>query len=280
MRDWNSVRLPKPFTLAVACAVLVLTAVGCGRSAPWPPTPGSAPQSPTDASDNGYREPPQVRRAVRGPGGSVVLLSGQALPGAIVRLASPSGQHQEVQADASGVWSLTAPPGGPALYGVSQEADGRRDQAQGYLAILPTGEPAAAVLRSGDGAVVLAPSNGKLMIMAVDFDGTGAAVVSGRAGANEPLKVLVDGTAAVDGAAGADGRFFLSLPKPLAPGLRVLQVRGPSGGGEVSVDIGPTPPFAVVLRASRREAGWRLDWTTPTGGVQTTELFALQEPAH
>jgi hypothetical protein len=242
--------------------------------------PGTATQSPADAGDSGYHEPPQARRAVRGPDGAAVLVSGQALPGATVRLASPSGEHEEVQADASGAWSLTAPSRGPAIYGLSQDAGGRRDQAQGYLAVLPSGSPAAVELRSGAGAVSLAQPAANPAIAAIDYDGTGAAVVSGWAAPDQSLKVLVDGTVADEGASGADGRFFLGLPKPLPTGVRSIQVVSPTGSAQVSIDILPSPALAGVWRASRRGAGWRLDWTTPSGGVQTTELFAPQEPAH
>ncbi len=175
---------------------------------------------------------------------------------------------------------LTAPPGGPAIYGLSQEADGRRDQAQGYLAILPREAPAAAVLRSGAGAVSLAQPAGRPAIAAIDYDGAGAAVVSGSAGANQPLRVMVDGTTAEEGASGADGRFFLSLPKPLPAGARSIQVLSPTGAAQVVVDVSPSPAFAGVLRVTRRGTSWRLDWTTPSGGVQSTVLFALREPAH
>jgi hypothetical protein len=268
--------LTKAFAFAAVLAALILAAAACGRSAPWS-TKAGGPTASADASNSGYREPPQVRRAARDPDGAVVF-SGVALPGASVRLASPDGRQAGAVADSAGAWSLAAPPGGPAIYGLSQEAGGRRDQAQGYLAVLPYGEPAGAELRSGAGAVSLAPATGKPTIAAIDFDGTGAAVVSGWALANQPLRVLVDGVSVDEGAAGRDGRFFLSLPKPLASGLRKLQIAGPDGGTEVSIDIGPAPAFAGVMRASRHGSSWRLDWITPSGGVQSTVLFSLQEP--
>jgi hypothetical protein len=221
-----------------------------------------------------------VRGVAREPGRATVVLSGQALPGAQVRLASPAGQHVEAQADSAGAWTLTAPATGAAIYGLSQQAEGRRDQAQGYLAVLPSGSPAAAVLRSGAGAVTFNPTAARPAITAIDYDGTGAAIVSGWAAARQPLKVSVDGAVVDEGAAAADGRFFLSLPKPLAAGTHAVQVMGPVGAAQVSVDIAPSAPLAGVLRASRRGAGWRLDWATPSGGVQTTELFAPREPAH
>ena len=66
----------------------------------------------------------------------------------------------------------------------------------------------------------------------------------------------------------------------LEAGAHALRVIGASGAAEVNLDIAPPAPFAGVLRASRRGAGWRLDWTTPSGGIQTTELFGPREPTH
>lgn len=264
----------KNTALFAAIAIASLALNGCGRSAPWTRT-ASPPNTPAaDADDSGYREPPQVKDAQRAPGGAVIL-TGQALPGATVRLASPEGRAEQTTADASGAWSLTAPKGGAAIYGLSQEVGGRRQQAQGYLAILPNGEPAAAMLRSGAGAVVLARPSAKPVITAIDFDGTGAAVVSGWAEPGQPLKVLVDRVSVDEGASGRDGRFFLSLPKPLGAGMRSVQVVSPTGAGRVSADVGPPAVFTGVMRAAPHGSGWRIDWATPTGGMQSTELFAL-----
>ncbi|HVY34985.1 MAG TPA: hypothetical protein VG960_11265 [Caulobacteraceae bacterium] len=262
-------------TAVLAAIVLASFALnGCGRSAPWTRTASPVDTPAADADDSGYREPPQVKGAQREPGGAVVL-TGQALPGATVRLASPDGRAEQTTADASGAWSLTAPRGGAAIYGLSQEVGGRRQQAQGYLAVLPHGEPAAAVLRSGAGAVALARGSARPAITAIDFDGTGAAVVSGWAGSSQPLKVLVDGTSVDEGTSGPDGRFFLSLPKPLGAGMRSVQVVSPTGATRVGADVSPPPVFTGVMHAVPRGAGWRIDWSTPTGGIQSTELFAL-----
>lgn len=261
---------------AAALIALALALAGCGRSAP-PAQSGPPSGEPPPAEDSGYRLPPSVRDAVRASDGAVAL-SGRALPGATVRLASPDGRGRETVADASGAWSLTVPPGGPAIYGLSQEADGQRDQAQGYVAVLPRGAPAA-LLRSGAGALSLAGAAGRLQIMAVDFDGSGATVVSGWAAPGQALRVLVDGVTVNEGAAGAGGRFFLALPKPLAPGSRTVRVVAPDGSvAEVSVEVGPPAPFTGVLHAVSRGSTWRLDWMTPAGGGQSTVLFAPVEP--
>jgi hypothetical protein len=89
---------------------------------------------------------------------------------------------------------------------------------------------------------------------------------------------VIDGVAVDEGAAEADGRFFLSLPKPLVMGLRTVQVVSPTGAAKVSLDVSPAPVFSGVLHAAQHGAGWRLDWATPSGGVQSTELYPASEP--
>jgi hypothetical protein len=259
---------------AAALIVVALALTGCGRSAP---TGQSSSQPTAAADDSGYRQPPNVSQAVRAQGGTVVL-SGRALPDATVRLASPDGRGQETAADSSGGWSLAVKSDGPAIYSLSQEADGRRDHAQGYVAVLPHGAPAA-VLRSGAGAVSLAGAPGRPQILAVDFDGSGATVVSGWAAPGKALRVLVDGVAVNEGAAGPSGRFFLALPKPLTPGTRTVRVAAPDGSAdEVALDVSQAAPLAGVLHAAARGSAWRLDWMTPAGGGQSTVLFAPSGP--
>ena len=260
---------------ALAVALLV---AGCGRSAAQLAPGAPTPDSQASGGDGGYRRPPQARAAARAADG-VVTLSGQALPGSVVRLASPDGRHQEAPADAMGAWTLTAPPGAPAIFGLSQLAEGRRDQAQGYLAILPAGSLVAVELRAGAGSVVLAGDKGPPRLLAVDLDASGVAVVSGWAQPGQALRVLVDGTLAEEGVANPSGRFSLPLPKPLPAGARVVQVVSPSGAAQATVQATPPTTFPGVLRATPQGAGWRLDWRTPVGGVQTTELFGPEAGA-
>ena len=251
---------------------LSLTLTACGRS-PWaPPAAPATGGQQADDGDNGYRAPPRVRQAARAADGGVTL-SGMSLPGALMRLASPDGHAQEAMADGAGAWSLEAHAGAPAIYGLSQETGGRRDQAQGYVVVLPGPGPAAAELRSGAGTVVLAGGPGAVKVNAVDFDGSGAAVISGWAQPNQPLRVIVDGVVADEGATLAGGRFFLALPKPLTAGKRTVAVASQSGQDQVDVDVAPAQPFQGAMRAVQRGSAWRIDWMTPAGGAQTTLLF-------
>jgi len=254
------------FTTAVALC-------GCGRSAPWAPAAERPSSRPNDANDNGYLAPPRARQAILAGDGATVL-AGLALAGATVRVTSPDGRRQEAKVDDAGAWSVSLPAVGPAIYGLSQEASGRLDQAQGYVVVLPGAPPVAAELRSGAGARLLQGGAGKLQIDAVDFDDTGAAVVSGWAAPNQPLRVLLDGVVADESTAGATGRFSLALPKPLVAGRRALQIVVPNGAKvRADLEVGPASPFAGAMRAFKHGSSWRIDWKTPAGGDQTTILF-------
>ena len=261
---------------AVSIALLsALTLAGCGRSPAW----RQAAQTPVDVQDSGYHDPPQIRAAMRN-GDTAVTVTGVALAASVARLGSPDGRFVDGPVDASGAWRLNVPSAGPALYGLSQTANGRRDQAEGYLAVLPGGWPAAALLRSGAGTVSLAGRAGKPLLLAADLDSSGAAVVSGWAKPGQAVRILVDGAVASDGTATAEGRFAVSLPKPLAQGARKVQAVTADGAAQAGVEVSAAPNFPGVLRAGRLGSGWRLDWRTPAGGVQTTELFTAPEAGH
>lgn len=249
-----------------------LAMAGCGRGGSFPAR-SSAPVTGSAEIDPGYRAPPELSAAQRAADG-VVTLSGRAPASSRVRLASPMGAVVETAADGSGAWrAVLGPVSEPALYGLSAEAEGRKVQAEGYVAVLP-GPPGVALLRAGAGAQPLEPLGSALRITAVDFDGDGAAVVSGQARPGSALRVLVDGAGPVNGAAGGEGRFSLTLPNPLAPGVRRIQVLSPTGSAATQVRVAPAKAFFdVPYRAAREGSGWRIDWITPGGGAQSTVLL-------
>ena len=255
---------------STAALALALTLVGCSRPGAFP---ARQAQAGADAPDPGYRAAPQVRAVTRAADGTVSL-SGRALPSSQVRMVSPAGAHIEARADGQGAW--TAPIGPvtePALYRLAEEAGGQRVEAEGLIAVLP-GAPTVALLRAGYGAEVQDAGAGPLKILAVDYDMAGGAVVSGRARASSPVRVLVDGRLAIPGAAGPDGRFSLTLPNPLPPGRHRLQALTPQGMAEVEVAVTPpAPPKDAPYRAQVETFGWRVDWITPGGGAQTTLLL-------
>ena len=249
---------------------LALTLAACGRT-----DSGSAAAPAADTSDPGYRAAPRIVALSRAPDGGLSL-AGRATPSSQVRLASPSGARLETTADGQGDWRTPlGPVSEPALYGLSAEAEGRRIQAEGYVAILP-GAPTVALLRAGSGAQVLddAPG-GAVRLLAVDVDGGGATVVSGRAAAGVPVRLLVDDMVAIEAPAGADGRFSLTLPKALPPGPHHIRALTAKAAADAAVAITPIAPLTDgPYRITPSGAAWRVDWMTPGGGPQTTLLLA------
>lgn len=255
-----------------ASAALALSLAACHRPDPFPERQA---QAGAETPDPGYRAPPEISRATRDADGAVTL-SGRALPSSQVRMMSPAGASIETRADGSGNWTaLLGPVSEPALYRLAEEAGGQRIDAEGLVAVLP-GAPTVALLRAGAGAKVAPGADtAALRISALDYDMAGAAVVSGRARAASPVRVTVDGQVAVEGAAGADGRFALTLPKPLPPGRHRLQALTPQATASADVAVTPpAPPKGAPFQAQAQPSGWRVDWITPGGGAQTTLLLA------
>ena len=264
----------KAVVLASAAVALTLSCGACNRSGPFPARQAQAGGG--DAPDPAYRAAPRVNGVIKATDGSVIL-KGQALPSSQVRMVSLRGLDTGlIRADGSGVWTAQlGPVSEPALYSLTEEAGGQTVEAEGLIAVLP-GAPTVALLRAGFGAqVVQVAGNIPLKILAVDYDVAGATVVSGRARASSPVRVRVDDQPQVEGAAGPDGRFSLTLPKPLPSGRHRLQAQTPQAQAEAEVLF--TPPAAprnAPYQAQAESFGWRVDWTTPGGGAQTTLLLA------
>ncbi|HEY2179072.1 MAG TPA: hypothetical protein VGH15_10850 [Caulobacteraceae bacterium] len=251
----------------VALATLGLALSGCGR-------PGTAPARPAGESvaERGYVSPPAVSTAEAGPGGSV-MLAGAAAPTARVRLANPAGEALYAQADSRGTWRLTLPgASGARLLGLSMTLAGRSIQAEGYLAVAPG--PLAAQLRAGSGAVALSRPEPGFAILAADYDSKGGAVLSGRAAPGAALTLSVDGTPRGMARADAGGRFMLPLNEPLTSGDHRLELSAGAQRAEVPLTVSPAPrPNPPPFAAAPVAGGWRFDWLTPGGGVQTTILY-------
>jgi len=263
-----------------SAAALAMPLAACNRPAGFP---ARQAQAGAEASDPGYKAAPQLTAVTRAADGAVSL-SGRALPSSAVRMVSPAGARVETRADGSGNWTAPiGPVSEPALYRLAEETDGERVEAEGLVAVLP-GVPTVALLRAGSGAEVIETSvKDPLRILALDYDVAGGAVVSGRARAAAPVRVLVDGQPAMEGAAGPGGRFSLSLPKPLPPGRHRIQAQmtpaqtaraqASPAMAEVEVTVtAPAPPKDAPYQAQVETFGWRVDWTTPAGGAQTTLL--------
>jgi hypothetical protein len=99
-------------------------------------------------------------------------------------------------------------------------------------------------------------------------------VVSGVATPGAGLGVRVDRATRGEGKVGEDGRFSISLDQALTEGAHTIQVAGE--GGEQQVRRRGQPALAAPrgpVRSTLTATGWRVDWMTPGGGLQTTQLL-------
>ena len=258
-------------SLVMTATVLgALALAGCdGGKIGWRHEPSPDAEHPGALAS--YLKPPRVAAAARQADG--VALSGEAEPKASIRLGAPTGEALTGQADETGHWRLLAPLAAePRLYGLSMTLNGRTVQAQGYVMVTPQGR--AVLLRAGAGAEVLAGASSPPHILAVDYDHSGGGVISGVGSPGAGLGVRVDRITRAEGKADEDGRFTLSLSQALSPGPRTIQVSGEGGEQQIVVDvIPPDPPVGGPMRATATPIGWRVDWMTPGGGVQTTQLL-------
>jgi hypothetical protein len=227
-----------------------------------------------------YLAPPSIVSAVLQPSGAVVL-TGSGQPGSRIRLASPDGSAIGATASTTGAWSLTVPPGdAPRLYSLSSDIAGRLLRARGYVATTPAPGPAAAVLAPGEGAQAFGWPAGGVTIRAIDFDSSGAAVASGGAPAGDAVRLRLDGADAGEDQADAKGDYSVSMSRSLTRGQHTIAAHTAHGSASATLDMRPGAPIAAPpLAAERVDGAWRLDWTPPGGGVQTTVLFDPPQPA-
>ena len=260
------------FKSASAFAVLAtLVLGGCDRGEQGWRNDAGATNSEQAAPHVGYLKPPRVVSATRQ--GDAVALSGEAAPQASVRLGAPTGEALLGKADVAGRWRLLAPLASePRLYGLSMTLEGRTVQAQGYLMVTPSGN--TVMLRAGAGADVMAPDSASPRMLAIDYDRSGGGVISGVAAPGAGLGVRVDRATRGEGKIGENGRFSISLDQPLADGTHTIQVAGEGGEQQVVIDISPPlPPTDGPVRSTLTATGWRIDWMTPGGGLQATQLL-------
>ncbi len=228
------------------------------------------PGKPAAGGEAGYVAPPIVLAAQ--PSSNGVVLSGAAAPDAEVKLGAPSGEVISAKADGKGAWTAVVPPSdGVRFYGLLMGVEARVVQSEGYLVLTPNG---AAQLRAGAGAKVIAPASRRPRILAIDYDGGGGAVVSGVGTPSALVGLRVDRAARGESTVDVQGRFAIPLLQPLAMGVHEFEVAAEGGEDVAAVEVSrSTPPTDSPYRATRFPYGWRIDWRTPSGGLQTTLLL-------
>ncbi len=256
---------------------LALLLAACSRGgAAWRQADAPSPPNP---EESGYLRPPLVLDSQRGADGAVTL-SGRSAPQVRVRFSGPppTGAAYGATADDKGNWSVATPLASEVrLFGVAEELVGRDVLGEGYVAVLPSPGPGGAILRAGGGAAVLARPAG-MRIAAVDYDSSGAAVVSGFAKPGATARLFIDGTPVGEARANDRGRFSVSLSAGLKPGDHEARVESgdQSAAAKFSVDP-PRPVSGLPYRGERTPVGWRVDWLTPGGGEQTTLILDTAE---
>lgn len=268
---------PKRARGLVAVMGLAAVLAGCGRGGgDWRQAQSPAPP-PSAAEALDYLSPPQVTGAERGADGAVTL-AGRAGPDVTVRLSSPDGGAYGATAADDGAWTITLPAAQAAReFGLSEDFGGRQVQGEGYFVVLPGDGPAAVLLRAGEGAVVeraSAAGRPALAIAAIDFDQSGAVVVSGRCAPQAAVGLRLDGAVQGEGRCEETGGFSISGSAVLKPGAHEAEVAAAGRAAMANFTISPPAAFTSLPYQAQRLAGaWRIDWLTPGGGPQTTLIL-------
>lgn len=242
------------FDRSTTSALLCLVAAACA-----PPAAPEAGKAPETAVAAGWTRPPMISAVQRAPDG--LVFTGQAEPGARVVLRSDSGAAYAAAADARGRFEIRmAPPAGDLLLRPETQMGQDAAAAADRLLIVAGGQGPVAILRAGGATRRLdrAPALG-----AVDSDGR-MRLVSGRSAPAGPSVALEAAGETGQVTPDAAGRWSLVLPPSTGPDeIRV------NGGAFTWPGEGRSDS---ALRVERAGAGWRIIWSGPAGGRQTTWL--------
>ncbi len=249
-------------------AVCAFTAIGVGaavglstsRQTPAAPAPTNLPPARTQSA---ALLPAPTRPAPTTPGspsfdivrvapdGSSVL-AGRAAPGASVTVQDAGRTVGEATADARGAWVITPqtklPPGAAELTLTSKAPDGHAVTADApVLVVVPTpstpaqpAPPALALLTppAAPSRLLQAPPGAapgqQLGLGTVDYDEHGAIRFSGTAPPEAPVRAYVDNRPVGDARADPAGRWAMSPPREMEPGLHALRLDQLTPQGQVA----------------------------------------------
>jgi len=242
------------FGKAAMAALACITIAACS-----PPAAPPGEQGQTLSSVGGWTRPPMILAVRRMTGG--LVFTGQAEPGARVVLRSDSGPAYAAAADEQGRFELRMNnPVGHMLLRPETQVGQDAVPAPERLLVIAGGRGPVAILRAGGATRRLdrAPALG-----AVDSDGR-MRLASGRSVPGGALIVVQAGGETGRVTPDAEGRWNLMLtPSQGADEIRIDD-RSFSWPGEGAAD--------AALRVERAGGGWRVVWSGPTGGHQTTWL--------
>ncbi len=247
--------------LAVACI-----APGCS------PKTEQAQDAEAYLRSKGYSRAPQIEAIVPDDAGNVTA-SGRAAPDGRVRFLYGGQRAIGVTADSKGRFKADLPVGGQGeLFDVSVDDGGRLMQAEGRLFVPPSNPQKAVMLRPG---LPSQPVHGDAdPISILDFDNTGALVLTGKVAPRTEVTLGVDGQGITTATSDATGLYYMQVHvAPPAAGAKIsLNVQAGSVNAQRAFDFSPADPKAGD-RITPADSGWRVDWVLPGGGMQTTVVF-------
>jgi len=242
------------FDKAAIAGLICLAGAGC--SAPATPEPET---TRARAAAEGWTRPPTIQSVRRAPTGLIFV--GQSEPGSRIVLRSDSGPAHAASADPQGRFEIRmAAPVADLLLRPETQIGQDASPSPDRLLIVAGPRGPVAMLTAGGATRRLdaAPALG-----AVDSDGR-LRLVSGSGSAAGPAIEVQAGGQAGRVTPDAAGRWSLVLapspgPEEIRVGDRTFLWPG-EGTGE------------SALRVERAGAGWRVIWSGPAGGRQTTWL--------
>ncbi len=263
------------FATLLLCSLIGLAPLtGCGRGG------AGLDDHAAGAKALAASDVPRVTGATWAAPGQLAV-SGVAAPDAIVRMSSPEGQSWGTTAGADGAWSFTLPVAAtPRMVSLSAEQSGRVMHADGALIVSPQPGVPFVIARAGYGSRGPELRRSEPLILALDFDRGGGALISGVAKPGASVRLLVDGAQTGETRASENGEFVVpSISRPLGVGDHQFRVETADGVAVTAAKIQDAPPLTSAYRATAAAEGWRLDWRTPSGGIQSTLIFASAAPA-
>ena len=271
-RSAPAITAPAITAPAITALVALLALGGCNDSARRPAAEAAAgPLAPASQPD--YAPPPRIS-SVTGKAGGSAIIAGSAAPDSRVRAETADQATYGATAGHDGRFEIELPMVGRSrLVALSVEGPSRSTRATGWLFVPPDAPERAVLLKAGAAAGPLA---GAGLIAAVDYDPGGGVAASGRTAPNASVALAVDGGAGQEAQADPAGVWSVRITTALSAGPHVLHVRSGGARADRTVVLGGRS-VSGVFQAIREHDAWRVDWTPPGGGAQST-LVLLANP--
>ena len=227
----------------------------------------------------GYALPPQVQQVSLGRDGSLEI-SGRAAHDGRVRALTAQGSAYGAATGVGGSFLIDAPASStPLLIALSADDSHSLVSAPGFLFIPPDAPGRAVMLIPGAASHAVGGRAG--LITAADYDAGGGGGVCGAAPAGQMVSIYLDGALVARTVASPSGLYAARLgDKPIPAGDHEIRVT--TAGQSVSRILrfsAAAPPAGQSFSAVREDDGWRVNWTAPFGGSETTFVFTPRAPS-